>query len=262
MYKGEKHKCKSHILGIYKKTLTVFSILLFILSIILITFIINKYTSTNKIKKLNENIANLENKNKEMKEQLNSFQGYLISYEAEYNDTYAKIREESREKYNLTKYQKRYDYFNNPVEDETQAFTIGFNSEYGNRYIFPKTHQGTDLQVIGKIINPADGIVYKIGENLDAGKYCVMYYNIQGREHLIAFYHCNQLLVKKGDTVKQDEPIAKYGNTGNSSNPHNHFALYTKINGVWYSENFYMNSFHKRWSDIRYIAWRFVYEEL
>lgn len=229
---------------------------LFVLFLIFIQFK-NKKEIDNLKNTLNISIKILEEK----EEQIKVYQGMMIEADVKYHSYYSKLREQLREKYNLTKYQKRYDYFINPVEDETEAFTVGYNSEYGSgRTVWPRIHHGTDLQVIGKIINPADGMVYKVGENSAAGRYIVMYYNIQGREHLICFDHCNQRLVKKGDKVKQGEELAKYGSTGNSSGPHNHFELNTKIDGVWYSENFYMNSFHRHWSEERFKTWRFVYE--
>lgn len=257
----EKAKCKNAIISHYKLLSLIF------LSLIISTLIANIFTiskiiiKNKKIIKLNNEIKENSEKIKEQKKQLDAFQCFIIEFDKTKNDYYSNLMQEYREKYNLTKYQKRYDYFINPVENEEEAFTLGFNSEYGSgRTIYPQTHHGTDLKVIGKIINLADGIVYKVGENEMAGRYLVMYYNIQGREHLICFDHCNQILVKKGDKIKQGESIAKYGNTGNSSGPHNHFELNTKINGMWYSENFYMNSFHRPWSDEKFKTWRFVYE--
>ena len=241
----EKYNSKTFIFKRYKRLTYLFLILIIVL---LLLISLNTYFEIINKLKINNLNKIIKEKNKiieDREETIKIYQGISIEMDVKYNSYYAKLREECREKYNLTKYQKRYDYFDNPVEDETEAFTIGANSEYGYRSIYPQTHQGTDLQVIGKIINPADGIVYKIGENEVAGRYMVMYYNIQGKEHLIVFFHCNQLLVKKGDFVKKKEPLAKYGSTGNSTGPHNHFGLYTKIDGIWWSENFYMNSFHK-----------------
>jgi murein DD-endopeptidase MepM/ murein hydrolase activator NlpD len=44
------------------------------------------------------------------------------------------------------------------------------------------------------------------------------------------YAHCNALLVKKGDTVKKGEAIAKIGRTGISTGVHLHFEY--QINGV------------------------------
>lgn len=243
-----------------KKPFKSLLIVIFVLLIFLVFLIILLVKNNNKIKSINQILKEIKLELNEANKQLNIYQGMMIEADVKYNSYYSKLREKYRANYNLTKYQKRYYYFMNPVENEEEAFTVGSNSEYGKRNIYPYYHQGTDLRVIGKIINPANGIVYKIGENKDAGKYLVIYYNIQGREHLIAFYHCNQRLVKKGERVIVGQELAKYGSTGNSSGPHNHFALYTKIDGIWYSENFYMDSFHKNWCNDRYKAWPFVYE--
>ncbi|MBS1339810.1 MAG: M23 family metallopeptidase [Clostridia bacterium] len=37
--------------------------------------------------------------------------------------------------------------------------------------------------------------------------------------------HCNKLLVKKGDKVKQGDIIAEVGETGKATGPHLHFEI-------------------------------------
>lgn len=51
------------------------------------------------------------------------------------------------------------------------------------------------------------------------------YRNSKGQKRTIYFQHLSKgLLVKKGDTVKVGQKIAKTGNSGNSTGPHCHVA--------------------------------------
>lgn len=57
--------------------------------------------------------------------------------------------------------------------------------------------------------------------------YCVMVKNGSGIETL--YGHLSKILVKKGQTVKQNEMLALSGSTGNSTGPHLHFEV--RVNG-------------------------------
>lgn len=92
-------------------------------------------------------------------------------------------------------------------------------------------HSGMDIAVPeGTIfVAPADGVVTLAAETP---------FTLEGHMLIVdhgmglgsAFLHCSQLLVKKGDVVKQGQPIAKVGMTGRATGPHLHWGL--KWNGA------------------------------
>ncbi|MGL5972476.1 MAG: M23 family metallopeptidase, partial [Oscillospiraceae bacterium] len=88
-------------------------------------------------------------------------------------------------------------------------------------------HTGIDLAAFeNEIIKaPANGEVIEVGENKIYGKYLkVMHGN-----NVESFYgHCNEILVKEGDFVKEGDEIAKVGSTGMSTGNHLHFEI--KVN--------------------------------
>lgn len=96
-------------------------------------------------------------------------------------------------------------------------------------------HRGIDIwskTIEGKnIVAAADGKVivsaWRKGTSYwSYGKYIVIDHG-NGCQTLYA--HCNDLLVKEGDTVKKGQVIATVGNTGRSTAPHLHFEV--TVNG-------------------------------
>jgi murein DD-endopeptidase MepM/ murein hydrolase activator NlpD len=95
-----------------------------------------------------------------------------------------------------------------------------------------KMHTGLDVaKATGAPIKAADG-----GEVIYSGwrggyGYAVMinHGNKNGKNMVTLYGHCSRLLVKKGQTVKQGQVIAKVGSTGRSTGPHLHFEV--RING-------------------------------
>jgi murein DD-endopeptidase MepM/ murein hydrolase activator NlpD len=107
------------------------------------------------------------------------------------------------------------------------------SSGYGTR-IDPVTktetafHTGLDIPVpIGtSVLASADGTVIRAGWNSGFGN-CVIIQHKNGVQTL--YGHNSELVVKKGDVVKQGQVIAKSGNTGRTTGPHCHFEF--RING-------------------------------
>lgn len=99
-------------------------------------------------------------------------------------------------------------------------------SPYGEREetdIISKNHKGIDLGCnTGTEIKAAvDGIVEESSNYGDYGKHV----KIVNGELTTLYAHCSELLVKKGDEIKQGQIIAKVGSTGKATGPHLHFEI-------------------------------------
>jgi len=85
-------------------------------------------------------------------------------------------------------------------------------------------HKGADIALPEgtEILAGQDGTVTFAGSNGDYGLVVV----IDNGEGLVSKYaHCSTLLVSAGQTVKAGDPIARVGNTGNSTGPHLHLEI-------------------------------------
>lgn len=98
-------------------------------------------------------------------------------------------------------------------------------------------HTGIDIgeDMNEPIYSVLDGVVKKaVEDDCDYGNYVVITHS-DGVETMYA--HCSQLLVKKGQSVKKGERIAKVGTTGLSTGPHLHFEVRindTRLNPRWF----------------------------
>lgn len=98
--------------------------------------------------------------------------------------------------------------------------TRNITSNFGTRW--GKNHNGIDIGVPlnSKVFAVEDGTVILSCWNGGYGNQI----KIQHLDGAITTYaHCNKLLVKKGQQVKQGDIIAYSGSTGNSTGPHLHF---------------------------------------
>ncbi len=98
-------------------------------------------------------------------------------------------------------------------------------------------HEGTDIAAPKDtdILAAAGGVVSYVGYDDDGyGKY----FKIAHSDTVVTLYaHCNEILVKKGDTVYAGQPVAKVGSTGQSTGNHLHFEILIKgeaVNAMWY----------------------------
>lgn len=88
-------------------------------------------------------------------------------------------------------------------------------------------HKGVDIPApAGTNIGAArSGTVIEVSYNSARGNYL----KVQHDDGRISLYqHCSEILVNQGDTVSQDQTIAKVGSTGNSRGPHLHLEIWEK----------------------------------
>lgn len=99
-------------------------------------------------------------------------------------------------------------------------------------------HAGVDIaNDLGTPIYSAfDGVVTVADYDAWNGNYLKI---LHDNEILTVYCHCDKLLVKKGDIVKQGEKIAEMGSTGSSTGPHLHFEF--RIKNVSYDPESAMN---------------------
>lgn len=93
-------------------------------------------------------------------------------------------------------------------------------------------HAGLDLaaQTGTKIYAPADGVVvfagrYPVKQSVGWWRYGNLV-ALRHEERFITLYgHCDEILVRQGESVSQRQPIATVGNTGWSTSPHLHYEI-------------------------------------
>lgn len=95
-------------------------------------------------------------------------------------------------------------------------------------------HTGVDIAAVKgtPLYAVLSGTVIRAGWHNSYGRYVV----IECENDMQLWYaHCSALLVKKGDTVRAGDTIAKVGSTGDSTGPHVHFMV--RVNGVAHNPN-------------------------
>jgi len=105
-----------------------------------------------------------------------------------------------------------------------------------------RSHNGYDIGMpIGyPIVSVASGTVAVIKRgSKSAGNYIVVNHEgpIVGELDHTAYMHLSEILVKKGQKVKQGELIGKSGNTGRSTGPHLHFQIGKGSNSTKHSSD-------------------------
>ncbi|KXL51669.1 murein DD-endopeptidase MepM [Anaerotignum neopropionicum] len=86
-------------------------------------------------------------------------------------------------------------------------------------------HNGIDISaVIGtEVAAVHGGVVTDIRISATFGK--VLEYETK-EGYKVMYAHLSEILVKKGDEIKQGDIVAKSGNTGLSTGPHLHYSLW------------------------------------
>ncbi len=103
------------------------------------------------------------------------------------------------------------------------------SSSYGIREnpILGKTefHNGIDIAVVTgtEVAAVHSGVVTEIRASATFGK--VLEYETEDG-YKVMYAHLSEILVKKGDKIKQGDIVAKSGNTGLSTGPHLHYSLW------------------------------------
>ncbi len=95
---------------------------------------------------------------------------------------------------------------------------------------YVRPHNGTDLPAPTgvPIVAAAAGKVVISQYSVSAGNYIMIDH---GGGVYTEYMHCSKLLVKVGETVKQDQKIALVGSTGYSTGAHLHFGI--RVNGTY-----------------------------
>ena len=66
-----------------------------------------------------------------------------------------------------------------------------------------------------------DGVAELVSEEGSYGKHIKL---VNG-EVATLYAHCSKLYIKEGEEVRQGQPIAEVGSTGNATGPHLHFEI-------------------------------------
>lgn len=115
--------------------------------------------------------------------------------------------------------------FRQPFEGD-YPITLDFGEKFPPLYTDESPHRGIDYGCPEgtPILAAADGFVSSLYDLPKGyGKYIVLTHNIGSYSTLYA--HLSKFLVREHQQVKQGDPIALSGNTGNSTGPHLHFEV-------------------------------------
>ncbi len=126
--------------------------------------------------------------------------------------------------------------FENPINDGNITSKFGYRiSPITNEY---SLHKGLDIATPKntKIYAVYDGVIEKAQYHEINGNYIV----IRHSDTLKTTYnHCEKLLVKEGDLIKQGDNIALVGATGYATGNHLHFEVI--VNGVYINPIYVLN---------------------
>lgn len=198
-------------------------------------------------------IIDLKNQNKSLKNRLN-YHAFKEDENSKIEDIlyYNKKIKDRIKSFNLGFYEKTYKFFDFPFKNIDESYTPFSSTEYGERN--GSFHPAMDIQspYDGNILSTGNGIVWNLGNNYYAGKFIVIYHNIDGEEFLSVYNHLSSVNVVLKQKIKKLEKIGIIGSTGKDCyGIHLHFALYKKIKTKWKSVNFVTNSLHKKRIEVK-----------
>lgn len=142
----------------------------------------------------------------------------------------------------IDKYDTLYNYALPFLKGKKYKVLQGQNSNFTHKGDFSRHAIDFKMNVGQTVCAIRDGIVIRVKQIFNEGGKSKSY---RDKANLIIIYHKDGTfsqyvhlkkdgaLVKKGDTVKRGQPIGYSGNTGMSTEPHLHFAVYKPtINGL------------------------------
>lgn len=142
----------------------------------------------------------------------------------------------------LTKYQLKIPNIIYPVKDPEKSYVT---FEFGLRHPYEGWHTATDInnKEDTQIVAVADGEIWKSYYDKHGGNTIELKCKIDGEWYFFRYRHIDNILVKKGDKVKQGQVMAAIGKTGNwiIGGRHLHIETWKWVNGRWKNINLFMN---------------------
>lgn len=120
------------------------------------------------------------------------------------------------------RWEKKQEDWINPAEGTVTSSCGARENPVLNKMEF---HNGIDIAVVTgtEVVAVRSGVVTVIRTSATFGK-VLEYETADG--YKVMYAHLSEVLVKKGEKIKQGDIVAKSGNTGLSTGPHLHYSLW------------------------------------
>ncbi|MGA9466552.1 MAG: peptidoglycan DD-metalloendopeptidase family protein [Exiguobacterium marinum] len=162
---------------------------------------------------------------KQLKEEQLQIEATRQDVKTSYDEKSKQYKQQTNQLSNLKKQYEAMapDRFLMPAEGRLSQGFGAASGQFG--YTF---HNGLDIAAkTGTPIYAAEaGTVTKVSSSGPYGNHVQIEHNVDGQKWTTVYAHMHKVDVKKGQTVRQGEPIGQLGNTGNSSGSHLHFEIH------------------------------------
>ncbi|WDH75763.1 peptidoglycan DD-metalloendopeptidase family protein [Exiguobacterium marinum] len=162
---------------------------------------------------------------KQLKEEQLQIEATRQDVKTSYDEKSKQYKQQTNQLSNLKKQYEAMapDRFLMPAEGRLSQGFGAASGQFG--YTF---HNGLDIAAkTGTPIYAAEaGTVTKVSSSGPYGNHIQIEHNVDGQKWTTVYAHMHKVDVKKGQTVRQGEPIGQLGNTGNSSGSHLHFEIH------------------------------------